>query len=155
MSSSCSAASSAKPPILLKIDLRDAPRKLLHVTEFIPVEPGLVTLAYPQWLPSIHFAGPIGQQAGLFMTAYHVGSARATPIRWERDPVQLHLYRILVPKGVSSIEVNFDFITSADPTTSGSTDANIAVLNWNTVLLYPYVGPSTNVASIEITPTID
>jgi predicted metalloprotease with PDZ domain len=148
------AAASAKPPILLKVDLRDAPRKLLHVTEIIPAESGPMTLAYPQWIPAVHQAGPIDQQAGLFIAAHRDGSAAATPIHWERDPVQLYLYRIVVPKGASSIEVNFDFITSPDPTVNGSTDANIAALNWNTVLVYPYHGPSTQVASIEIAPTI-
>ncbi|HKT96025.1 MAG TPA: hypothetical protein VJS30_05770, partial [Paraburkholderia sp.] len=154
MSTTCSVASSVKPPILLKIDLRDAPRKLLHATEIIPVEPGPMTLAYPQWLPAVHLAGPIDQQAGLFIAAHRAGSAAASPIHWQRDSVELYLYHIVVPKGVSSIEVNFDFITSPNPTASGSTDANIAALNWNTVLLYPYQGPSTQVASIEITPTI-
>ncbi|QRN56005.1 M61 family metallopeptidase [Dyella caseinilytica] len=154
MSATCSVASSAEPPVLLKVDLRDAPRKLLHTTEIIPAKPGPMTLAYPQWLPSVHLAGPIDQQAGLFITAHQAGSAAATPIRWERDPVELYLYHIMVPKGASSIEVNFDFITAADATTGGTTDANIAALNWNTVLLYPYDGPSTEVASIEVTPTL-
>lgn len=154
MSTTCSVASGVKPPILLKVDLRDAPRKLLHTTEIIPAKPGPMTLAYPQWLPSVHLAGPIDQQAGLFITAHRTGFAAATPIRWERDPVELYLFHIVVPKGVSSIEVNFDFITATDATAAGSTDANIAVLNWNTVLLYPYHGRSTKVASIEVTPTI-
>lgn len=154
MSTTCSVASPAKPPILLKVDLRDAPRKLIHTTEIIPAEPGPMILAYPQWLPAVHQAGPIDQQAGLFITAHRFGSAAATPIRWERDPVELYLYHIVVPKGATSIEVNFDFITSADPTAWGSTDANIAALNWNTVLLYPYHGRSTKVTSIEIMPTI-
>ncbi|HUA82203.1 MAG TPA: hypothetical protein VL997_17630, partial [Dyella sp.] len=154
LSTTCSVASPATPPILLKVDLRDAPRKLLHTTEIIPAEPGPMTLAYPEWVPSVHLAGPIAQQAGLFITAHRSGAAAATPIRWERDPVALYLYHIVVPKGASSIEVNFDFITSADPTAWGSTDTNLAALNWNTVLLYPYHGQSTKVASIEITPTI-
>lgn len=153
-SAASSAASSAKPPILLKVDLRDAPRKLLHATEIIPVEPGPMTLAYPQWIPAVHQAGPIDQQAGLFITARRMGSAETTPIRWQRDPVQLYLYHMVVPKGARSIEVNFDFITSPDPAANGSTDANIAALNWNTVLMYPYHGQSTKVDSMEITPTI-
>ena len=154
MSAACNVASGAELPILLKVDLRDAPRKLLHTTEIIPAEPGPMTLAYPQWLPSVHLAGPIDQQAGLFITAHRLGFVAATPIRWERDPVELYLYHIVVPKGANSIEVNFDFITAADLTAGGSTDANIAALNWNTALLYPYHGQSTKVASIEITPTI-
>ena len=35
-------------PISLSVDLRDAPRKLLHATEIIPVRPGAMTLAYPK-----------------------------------------------------------------------------------------------------------
>ena len=45
MSATCSVAATMKSPILLKVDLRDAPRKLLHTTEIIPTEPGPMTLA--------------------------------------------------------------------------------------------------------------
>ena len=99
--------------------------------------------------------GPIGQQAGLFITAHQDGRPTAMRMRWERDPIDLYLYRITVPRGVTSIEVKMDFITSAiDGAGAGSTNANIAVLDWNTVLLYPYAGPPTQAASIEITPTV-
>ena len=142
-------------PITLSVDLRDAPRKLLHATEIIPVRPGPMTLAYPKWLRNEHEFGPIGQQAGLFITANKPGLPPAAPIRWKRDPIDLYLYHFTVPRDVNSIEVKADFITSAtDGSGAGSTDANIAVLDWNTVLLYPYAGPSTRVASFEITPTI-
>jgi hypothetical protein len=142
-------------PISLSVDLRDAPRKLLHATEIIPVRPGAMTLAYPKWIGNEHELGPIGQQAGLFITAHRDGRPAAMRMRWERDPIDLYLYRITVPRGVTSIEEKMDFITSAiDGTGAGSTDANIAVLDSNTVLLYPYAGPSTHVASLEITPTI-
>lgn len=43
MSATCSAASEAEPPILLKIDLRDAPPRLFHTTEIIPVNSGPMT----------------------------------------------------------------------------------------------------------------
>ena len=142
-------------PITLSVDLRDASRKLLHASEIIPVHSGAMTLAYPKWIGNEHELGPIGQQAGLFITAHQDGRPTAMRMRWERDPIDLYLYHITVPRGVTSIEVKMDFITSAiDGTGAGSTDANIAVLDWNTVLLYPYAGPSTQVASIEITPTI-
>jgi predicted metalloprotease with PDZ domain len=145
----------SQEPITLSVDLRDAPRKLLHATEIIPVRPGPMTLAYPKWLGNEHEPGPIAQQAGLFITAHHDGLPTAIRIPWERDPIDLYLYHITVPRGITSIEVKTDFITSAiDGTGVGSTDANIAVLNWNTVLLYPYAGPSTQVASIEISSTI-
>ena len=143
-------------PITLSVDLRDAPQKILHATEIIPVHSGPMTLAYPKWIRNEHELGPIGQQAGLFITACKQGHPiAAAPIRWQRDPIDLYLYHITVPRGIASIEVKTDFITSAiDGTGAGSTDANIAVLNWNTVLLYPYAGPSTQAASIAITPTI-
>jgi hypothetical protein len=41
-------------PISLSVDLRDAPRKLLHATEIIPVRPGAMTLAYPKWIGNEH-----------------------------------------------------------------------------------------------------
>jgi predicted metalloprotease with PDZ domain len=142
-------------PITLSVDLRDAPRKLLHATEIIPVRPGQMTLAYPKWLGNEHELGPIGQQAGLFITAHRSDLPGATPILWERDPLDLYLYHITVPNGVSSIEVETDFITSTvGAIGAGSTDASIAALNWNTVLLYPYKGPSTQVRAIRITPAI-
>ena len=148
-------AAYGQAPISLSVDLRDAPRKLLHATEIIPVRPGAMTLAYPKWIGNEHELGPIGQQAGLFITAHQDGRPTAMRMRWERDPIDLYLYHITVPRGVTSIEVKMDFITSAiDGAGAGSTDANIAVLDWNTVLLYPYAGPSTHVASLEITPTI-
>lgn len=114
-----------------------------------------MTLAYPKWIGNEHELGPIGQQAGLFITAYQDGLPTAIRIPWERDPIDLYLYHVTVPRGTTSIQVKTDFITSAsDGTGAGSTDANIAVLNWNTVLLYPYAGPSTQIASIDVTPAI-
>lgn len=142
-------------PITLSVDLRDAPQKLIQADEIIPVHPGAMTLAYPKWIGNEDELGPIGQQAGLFITAYQDGLPTAIRIPWERDPTDLYLYHLTVPRGITSIEVKTDFITSAiDGTGAGSTDANIAVLNWNTVLLYPYAGPSTQIASIEVTPAI-
>ena len=35
-------------PITLSVDLRDAPRKILHADEIISVRPGATTLAYPK-----------------------------------------------------------------------------------------------------------
>src|SRR5579864_4500968 len=103
-------------PITLSVDLRDAPRRLVHATEIIPVRPGPMTLAYPKWLPNEHDLGPVGRQAGLFITARQDGLPTATRIPWDRDPIDLYLYHLTVPRGVSSIEVKTDFITSATGT---------------------------------------
>ena len=40
-------------PIVLHVDLTDAPRRLLHAHLQIPVIAGPLTLEYPQWIPAI------------------------------------------------------------------------------------------------------
>jgi hypothetical protein len=102
----------AQSSISLSVDLRDAPRKLLHTTEILPVRPGPLTLAFPEWIRNEHVPAPLTQQAGVFFTARNGEGANVQPIRWTRDPIDLYLYRVTIPTGVRSIEVRFDFITS-------------------------------------------
>jgi hypothetical protein len=45
--------------ISLYVDLRDAPRKLLHTTEILPVQPGPLTLAFPEWIRNEHVPAPL------------------------------------------------------------------------------------------------
>jgi hypothetical protein len=64
------AAAAQTAPITLSVDLTDAPRKVLHSTEIIPVEPGPLTLLYPKWIPGEHAPdGPIDNQAGFIITS--------------------------------------------------------------------------------------
>ena len=144
----------AQASINLSVDLRDAPRKLLHTTEILPVEPGPLTLAFPEWIRNEHEPAPLTQQVGVFITARNGDGANGQPIRWTRDPLDLYLYRVIIPAGVRSIEVKFDFITSDIGGARASSDANLAVLDWNTVVLYPYSGPDTRVANLTVTPTV-
>ena len=102
----------AQSSISLSVDLRDAPRKLLHATEILPVQPGPLTLAFPEWIRNEHEPAPLTQQVGLFITARKGDGTNGQPIRWTRDPLDLYLYRVTIPAGVRSIEVRFDFITS-------------------------------------------
>ena len=51
--------------IKITLDLRDAPRKMLHARLSIPVQPGPLTLEYPQWIPGEHSpTGPDRQLCG-------------------------------------------------------------------------------------------
>ena len=139
----------AAAPITLQVDLRDAPRKLIHAVETIPVKPGPLSLAYPKWLPAEQQAGPLQQHVGLFIT----GSGR--PIRWTRDPHDAFIYHLSIPDGVRTIEIRSDFITSAPPVDGGgSASDKIAVLSWNSVTLYPYTGPNTKVSTLQVSPSI-
>ncbi|MGC2402649.1 MAG: M61 family peptidase, partial [Acidobacteriaceae bacterium] len=51
---SAALSSAQTSPILLHVDLTDAPRRLLHAHMEIPVSPGPVTLEYPKWIPGDH-----------------------------------------------------------------------------------------------------
>jgi predicted metalloprotease with PDZ domain len=61
-------------------------------------------------------------------------------IPWKRDAVNMYGFHVDVPAGVSSLDVGFDFIAppEADGFSSGaSTTPELAVINWNQLLLYP------------------
>jgi predicted metalloprotease with PDZ domain len=142
----------AQGTIALSVDLRDAPKKILHATETIPVTAGALTLAYPKWIPGEHGpTGPIGNSAGMLITG------NGQPVLWERDPVEMYSFHVTVPAGVSTLEVKMDFLATPNGgnfTAGGSTSANLAMLSWNTLLLYPYSGPQMNVSEVMVTPSI-
>ena len=144
-------AAPAAAQITLAVDLRDAPRKILHAHEVIPVSPGPLTLAYPKWIPGEHGpTGPIDNQAGFFITA------NGQPVKWERDPVEMYSYHLTVPAGVTSLDIRQDYLATpngANFTAGGSTSANLAVLSWNTLVLYPYTGPAMDAKSVMVTPS--
>ena len=135
-------------PIHLTVDLTDAPRKMLHGEITIPVEPGPLTLLYAKWIPGEHMPdGPIDNLAGLFIT----GNGQS--IRWVRDDVNMYAIHLTVPPGVTMINVKDDFLATAAATgfsAGASTSANLALLSWNELVLYPsghqsadlYVKPS-------------
>jgi predicted metalloprotease with PDZ domain len=148
----CGVAMGQGGPITLSVDLRDAPKKVLHATETIPVTAGAVTLVYPEWIPGEHMPdGPINNQAGLFITA------NGQPVKWERDPVEMYSYHVTVPAGVTELQVKMDFITAATGggfTAGGSTSQSLAMLSWNTVVLYPYSGPAMKVSDVMVKPSV-
>ena len=149
---SCLAISSfgsAAAPIQLSVDLTDAPRKLLHARLTIPVEPGPVTLVYPQWIPGEHGpTGPVGDLAGLVFTA------DGRTLGWRRDDVNMYAIHVDVPTGARMLDVKLDFLATAPPTgfsAGASTGANLAVLSWNELLLYP---SGATAASVIFEPTV-
>ena len=142
----------AQAPITLAVDLRDAPKKIVHATETIPVSPGALTLVFPKWIPGEHMpSGPIDNMAGFLV------SGNGQPIKWERDPLEMYSFHLTVPAGVKSLDVKLDYLTAASSggfTAGGSTSANLAVLSWNTVLVYPYSGPTMKASDVMVTPSI-
>ncbi|HEY6446054.1 MAG TPA: M61 family peptidase [Acidobacteriaceae bacterium] len=137
-------------PIKITADLTDAPRKIIHAHMTIPVAPGPLTLLYPKWIPGEHMAdGPIDNLAGLFI------SGNGEPIRWVRDDVNMYAVHLTVPAGVSQLEVKDDFLATAPASgfsAGASTSANLALLSWNEVVLYP--AEHKNDADIEVQPSV-
>jgi predicted metalloprotease with PDZ domain len=136
-------------PITLSVDLTDAPRKILHATEVMPVTPGPLTVVYPKWIPGEHGpTGPIENMAGFFITA------SGQPVKWERDKVDMFAYHLTVPQGVTKLEMKIDFLASSALSgfsAGGSTSENLALLSWNTLLVYPN---GTDASQVMFTPSI-
>jgi predicted metalloprotease with PDZ domain len=130
------------PPIRLVVDATEAPRKILHARLEIPVRPGPLTLVYPKWIPGNHMpSGPIADLAGLRL------SANGRPLAWERDAVDMYAFHCRVPAGASRLDVTFDRLQSASGnySTGRSITAQLAVLDWNELLLYPQGRPAAEI----------
>ncbi|MGA8108245.1 MAG: M61 family peptidase, partial [Acidobacteriaceae bacterium] len=140
----------ASNPIRITADLTDAPRKMIHAQMTIPVSPGPLTLLYAKWIPGEHMPdGPIDNLAGLVITA------NGQPLTWVRDDVNMYAIHVTVPKGVTQLDVKDDFLATAPPSgfsAGASTSANLALLSWNEVVLYP-AGHKDD-ADISVQPTV-
>jgi predicted metalloprotease with PDZ domain len=128
-------AQAQSTPIRLAVDATQAPQKILHVHMEIPVHAGPLTLYYPEWIPGEHMPdGPIIDMAGLKFTA------DGETIPWRRDLVDMYTFHLEIPQGVSTLNADFDFLLSAPAvgfSSGASATANLDVLSWNQVLLYP------------------
>src|SRR5579862_6739688 len=103
-----SAQAEPRSPIALRVDAREAPRKILHASESIPVTPGQLTLVYPKWIPGEHApSGPIVNLAGLRLTA------GGKPVPWKRDSVDMFAFHCEVPAGATTLEAALDFLSPA------------------------------------------
>ncbi|MGC1965909.1 MAG: hypothetical protein WA673_05580, partial [Candidatus Acidiferrales bacterium] len=128
-------AQASPAAIKISVDATQAPQKILHTHLEFPVQPGPLTLNYPEWIPGEHMPdGPIIEVAGMKF------SAGGKTIPWRRDLVEMFSIHIDVPAGVSTLEADFDFLlaaANAQFSSGGSATANLDVLSWNQVLLYP------------------
>lgn len=117
----------------LHVDATDLEHRIFRVRETIPVQPGPLTLLYPQWLPGNHAPrGPIDKVAGLMI------SGNGQPIEWTRDPVEVYAFHLEVPQGVATLAVAFDFLSPLDSNQGRRLmTPDLLNLQWNTVALYP------------------
>ncbi len=127
-------AQSAKT-IQVTVDATDAPRKVLRAELTMPVSAGPLTLVYPKWIPGEHGpTGPIDNLTGLVFTA------NGQEIPWRRDDVDMFAFHLTVPQGATELHIKLDFLATAGAagfSAGASTSANLAMISWNEVVLYP------------------
>ena len=143
-----SAAISAQTPVRLDVDATDATRRLFHVKLTLPAKAGPMTLLYPQWIPGEH--GPTGPIVNLVGLKVQGGG---NTISWRRDDENMYAFHLDVPGGVSALEVAFDYVAPAESSgysSAASTTSELAVLNWNQLLLYPQ-GIDEDTAQVQAT----
>jgi predicted metalloprotease with PDZ domain len=120
-------------PMTIALDERTAPRGFAYTHMTIPVAPGPFTPVYPKWIPGEH--GPTGPLNDLSELRI---SANGQPIVWQRDQVDMYAFHIVVPPGVSTVNVDFTvLINRPNNFVDGQlATRNIMVGNWNRYLLY-------------------
>ena len=130
------AAAASAPRISISLDATEAARKIFHVRMQIPATPGTLTLYYPKWIPGEHGpTGPIEDLAGLKFFF------NGQPLKWRRDLQDGWTFHVEIPAKATSIDATLDFISPAGQegiyTGGHSATEKMAVLSWNTMLLYP------------------
>jgi len=136
--------------IRLEVDASDAPRRVLHAHLWFPAQPGPVTLTYPKWIPGEHSpTGPLGSISDLRFTS------GGTLLTWQRDPVDMFAFHLLVPQG-TGFEATLDYLSpSSEEAALGlpTTTAKLLDLRWNELLLYP-AGAATDEVTLEAAITL-
>ncbi|PYX82393.1 MAG: peptidase M61 [Acidobacteria bacterium] len=140
------------PTIQLSVDASEAARKIFHARLKIPATPGTLTLYYPKWIPGEHAPdGPVTNLAGLRF------SANGQELKWRRDTLDGWTINVQVPPGQKQVEATLDFLSPAQFeggfSAGSSATAQMAVVSWNQVLLYPKGWASddlTYVASLRL-----
>ncbi len=134
LSASCQSSS----PITVRIDLTDAPRHLVHVTETLPVHVGENEFSYPEWIPGLHLpGGPIDNLTGI---VFHAGGADGQAVPWRRDLVDLYSFHVQAPAGTSALTVTFDVLevpSRANTIGTDRTSSHIVMLEPSEDVLYP------------------
>ncbi|WCT72448.1 peptidase M61 [Sphingomonas naphthae] len=116
------------------IDATDTQRGIFRIKQTVPVAgPGPLTMLYPKWIPGAHSpSGQIASVAGVVITA------NGKPLEWTRDPVDVYAFTVVVPAGVKSIDVAFQYLSAtAGPQGRIVATPDMLNLQWISQTLYP------------------
>jgi predicted metalloprotease with PDZ domain len=120
--------------IRIEVDATDIERHIFQVRETIPVGGGEpLVLLYPEWLPAFHADyGRVENLAGLKI---HANGVR---LEWFRDPVNVYAFHVDVPDDVTTLELEFQFVSAVDKA-HGRIVMTPEMLNlqWLRAVLYP------------------
>ncbi|HEX7324732.1 MAG TPA: M61 family peptidase [Rhodanobacteraceae bacterium] len=137
--------------LTVNVNLQDAPSQhIFYVHETIPVKPGPFVFYYPKWIPGEHGpTGPVANVAGLTVTA------NGQKIPWQRDLADNYTFHVVVPQGVSQLDVSFQFLSPFHGGAFGagvSVTPNITDIEFNQVVFYPAGYYSRD---IRVQPTVE
>ena len=119
--------------IAIDVDATDLAQRIFRIKQTMPVQTGPLTLLFPAWLPGNHAAsGPIDKIAGLRI------SANGQPLDWKRDPLDVYAFHVDVPQGVSSLSMDYQYLTPTDRDQGRVVmTPNMLNLQWIAMVLYP------------------
>ncbi len=118
--------------IQLAVDASDTAQGIFRVHEVVPVRHGELTLLYPMWIPGNHSpSGPIAMLAGLTITA------NGRRLEWMRDEYDVYAFHVDVPRDVSSLDVDFQYLSGRSGVQRIQMTDKMLSLEWNDVSLYP------------------
>jgi predicted metalloprotease with PDZ domain len=122
----------------VSVDATDVQRRIVRIHETVPVVDGSdLVLLLPEWLPGTH--APRGRErinriAGLRVVA----TGGTSSFKWERDTVDVFAFRVAVPSGVPSVDLDFQYLSPPTSDVGGlEITPNIAMLDWTSFVLYP------------------
>jgi predicted metalloprotease with PDZ domain len=142
---SAQAASISEQPypgtIVLKVDATNSAQQIFRVRQSIPAKPGKLTLLYPQWVVANHGpSGALNQVAGL------KASSNGKPLDWKRDPLNVWAFSIDVPRDVTTVDVEFEYLSPIEANQGRTTFTNdILGVQWQSLALYPAGYRSRNI----------
>ena len=118
--------------IEIRVDATDTAQGIFRVHEVVPVRSGELTLLYPKWIPGNHSpSGPVPMLAGISITA------NGGRLEWQRDEYDVYALRVDVPRGISSLDVDFQYLSGRTAMQRiQMTDAMLS-LEWSNMSLYP------------------
>jgi predicted metalloprotease with PDZ domain len=118
--------------IRIAVDASDTRQGIFRVHEVVPVRQGELTLLYPKWIPGNHSpSGPVAMLAGLRI------QANGTPLAWKRDEYDVYAFHVQVPRGVSTLDVSFQYLSGRSGMERIQMTDQMLSLEWSDMSLYP------------------